>query len=246
MVNHLVPEKRQDRNGKSTLRWVRMEEVTDSKGRRIPAADIALRRIREQQATEAIFPEANMLSRESAVRSAIAHLNRSIPDVLDRIVAAVQDDDDIAENMRILIEDQNLTEEPVFTRRAYELALRVQPYTKTMMTLLHPEEDDADWVQDIMFRMEKIVDDTRSVLGSSDEVTKAVIMVSIIEGKDTDSQTAAVKLDHNSEQDIRYIANNIESVEAIAPELMRRGGYSRGLIEEMFGDISKPLVDGIL
>lgn len=245
MASNLVPEKRQDRNGKSTLRWVRMEEVTDSKGRRIPAVDIALRRIREQKATEAIFPEAHMFSRESAVRSVISKLNRSMPDVLDRIVAAAQDDDDVAENIRILIEGPNLIEEPVSIRKSYELTLRVQPYTKKMMTLLHPEEEDDDWVRDVMFRMEKIVDDTRSVLGTGDDVTKAVIIVSIIEGMEDENGMSTEEL-LRTEDDIRYIASNLDAVEEIALELMKRGSYHQGLIEEMLGSTSKPLVDGIL
>lgn len=244
MTQKLVPESRPDRNGKIVTRWVRPDDAKSSKLSRIPAADVAVRKAKVQAALDAIFPQPGMMGDESAVRRTLRDFEKTMPDVLERIVEAVQQDVDVAENLRIMIEGENVSAS-AFPRMTFERALYIYPYTKKMMNLLHPGTD-PDWTRDVMFRMEKIIQDMAVILITKGNVGKAAIMTSIFYDMQEDYTADPRELWLRQEDDIRYIANNLEAVEEIAPELMKRQAFDRATITELLSVPSKSLTSGVL
>jgi hypothetical protein len=245
MTKNLIPESRPDRNGKLVTRWVRPEDASEKKAKRIPSADSAVRKAKVQNALDAIFPDPRMIGNEAAVKRTLSDFQKIMPDVLERIVEAVQQDDDVAENLRIMIEGESLNSASAFPRMTFERALYIYPYTKKMMELLHPGTD-PDWTRDVMFRMEKIIQDMAVVSITKGNVGKAAIMTSIFYDMHEDYTADPRELWLRQEDDIRYIANNLEAVEGIAPELMKRKAFDRATIAELLSAPSKSLTSGVL
>jgi len=245
MPKNLVPESRQDRNGKSVIRWVR-DETFDNKGNRIPPAQITIQKKRFD-ASAIIFPDNNNSVSNQHV---IDFLANTMPDILDKLVDAMQGDEDIAENLRTLLkEPYRLTQVPIEeTRENFERAFVIHPYTKKMMVLLRLEEDgDSEWTRLVMLRLESLVMDARQTKVIDDNITKALIMTLLMEGHHDDyAETTANEMWVTREDDIRYIAEHLEAVEAIVPELMRRETFARGTVEALVSTPSKSLTSGVL
>jgi hypothetical protein len=245
MTKNLIPESRPDRNGKLVTRWVRPEDASGKKAKRIPSADIAVRKAKVQSALDAIFPDPEMMGDETAVRRTLSDFEKTMPDLLERIVEAVRQDEDVAENLRIMIEGEGDNHASAFPRLTFERALFIYPYTKKMMEMLHPGTD-PDWTRDVMFRMEKIIQDMPVVSITKGNVGKAAIMTSIFYNVHEDYNSDPYEMWLKREDDIRYIADNLEAVESIAPELMRRQAFDRSTIAELLSAPSKSLTSGIL
>lgn len=245
MTQKLVPESRPDRNGKLVTRWVRPDDAKDTKANRIPAADVAVRKAKAQSTLEILFPDPGMIGNETAVKRTLRDFEKTIPDVLERIIEAAQQDSDVAENLRVMIEGEGLSYASPFPRQTFERALFIYPYTKKMMELLHPGTD-PDWTRDVMFRMEKVIQNmgTHSVMKGN--VGKAAIMMSIFYEMHESYTADPRELWLRQEDDIRYIASNLEAVEGIAPELMKRQVFDRATITELLSTPSKSLTSGVL
>lgn len=244
-MTKLVPVQRPDRNGKMVTRWVRPDSPAARKINNVSPAAPASNRRSALSVSDAIFGKSISIS-VSQIR-VIGYLERTMPDVLDRLVEQVESDSDMAENIRNVLELHSFAHDTDDGNREYlENMLRVQPFTKRVMVDVLGEEDD-DWTRDVMYRMEKIVEDMKVASGPvSEDKTKAMVLVSLMSGLQDKYQFDAAAFYRDNEADISYIADHIEEVESVLPLLKERKTFDSGVIRELIKAPSKAFTSGAL
>lgn len=243
MKENLVPVSRPDRNGKIVTRWVRPDDATGKTPLNIPSPGMASTKPQYKEALTVLRPDTDEVTR---VTKALKRVSKKMPELLDRVIEASRSDDDVAANINSLIRYFGTVDsDDSYMRLTLERALLVQPYTKKMMALLHPKEDE-DWTRDAMFRMEKTIQNMETHLTMREPICKAAIMMSFFHELDSQYNANSRVLWTENEATIHYISQNLEAVEDVALEIYQRKSFSKGAIEELVAAPSKALTSGIL
>ena len=240
-----MPEKRPDRNGKMVTRHVRSAAPTGS-SMPLPAPTMGTSKMTAKEATRIIFPDPKRAANKNA-KDTISKMSRKMPETLAKVVEVSRADDDVAENMRAMIEYQGIMPD-AFLKIGYERAALVYPYAKKMMLLLDPEQAaDDDYVREVMFRMEKNVDDLMpAVTISKESLVKAAMLFSFMHGHQDEINPPVNLMWEKYKEAIQYTSSHLEEVEEIAPELMKRKTFSRDAITQLINAPTKSLISGEL
>lgn len=247
MAKNLIPVQRPDKNGVMVTRWVTPEDAAQQKASRIPSPEVEARRAKVRAIRDQIFQYDSGGDSLAEEVKTIAILEKAVPDVLDRVVAAAQSDSDMRENVITVLNFQPFKDMPKeLIRGFFNNMLLIQPFTKKVMVEVL-KESDGDYMRDEMFRMEKTVADMKRASGYvKPATTKAMVLVSMMTGLHERFDTDPAKMYPMVKDNIDFIAEHIDEVEDILPMLRERRTFDRKVIQELISTPSKSFTSGVL
>jgi hypothetical protein len=260
MKHHgLVPERRTNKNGVITTRWVKPDPVPKAAsekmmksfmplvgGGRTPESD------RMDRMFKSILPAKYLSSgREKALWN-IGFLDETTPDLLERIAAACDGGGEQQQKWIRLLEtvDYASVEDlhPGITRSGIERALTVFPYIERLCG-----DSMDDWVvaeyMDHYYDLATFLTEESGQDEAPENETKAMVLTGFIRGITPNmswEQAGMNSLYSEVKNDLEYLASHLEEVEVFLPELVKRKNFSREYIESVLTSDARSLSSGVL
>ena len=257
MKHHgLVPERRTNKNGVTTTRWVKRDPLSKpvTAARtfpvitgRTPETD------RKDRLLKAILPAKQFSDERQRTLENIEFLDETVPDLLDRI-AAVCDGFGGAERDEwsglLGRVDYAAVEQfaPGITRSGVERALTVFPYIERLCG----DSVDSWMMMDYMehyYDLATFLTEESGRKEVSENETKAMVLAGFIRGIKPNmswEQAGMDRLYSEMKADLAYLASHLEEVEVFLPELVARKNFSREYIESVLTSDARSLSSGVL
>lgn len=249
-MSHLLPEQRTDKNGVTSTKWVRPVTSHPLTHSSLPAPAPAVKRGNPAVQAERAYLELKGLDHDLAAKfytgQNLRFLAEYEPELLNCIMESARKAD--ASGMAILtqIMEKGLPDRPFESDQAMDdfLEKNIPPYYRivknlSLATALFPDKGTAlqiDFTKGIAASAE-------SAMGMSfkQEDCSRGQAAMIIFGTTTGKSISDI-----SEDDIAFVAENIDRIIPLVPELMKRKSSTRDLIESLWANDSQVLNEGLL
>jgi hypothetical protein len=248
-MSHLLPEQRTDKNGVTSTKWVKPVASSPLTHGSIPALAPAVKRGSPAVRAERAFLELKGVAPELTVQfytgQNLRFLAEYEPELLDCIMESARKAD--AGEMAILSQmmERGLPDRPFDSDRLMNefLERTMPPYYRVLKNIalassLFPDKRpllQIDFIKGLAASAE-------SVMGMSfkdDDCSRGQAAIIIL-------VTTATSMQDIEEDEVEFIAGNIDKVLPLVPELLKRQATSRNLIESLWDNESQVLNEGVL
>ena len=256
-MTNLVPERRTDKRGVTSTRWVKPQDSKTSQSTDLPSPVVvasAAQRPDMHKIIHALYgPQRLNAGERMVVQHNVKLLNNYYPDLMDRIMEACSQEGEEQFVWLTRLKRDNLTStrkgEEADTRKNVERALVVYPYTLRIVAGNVHESWEADFMRSYDHAVELMVrKEGREVSDRKMEAMALACHVCQMRPNDDSDLEAIIARDvyEKVADDLEYISENLEAVEKVLPILRERESYSSGFLREIVENESAALAEGIL
>lgn len=260
-MSNLIPEQRPDKNGNLVTRWVRsFTKMVSAKPIPAPVAParsmVPMTEAREKQYKDLseYFRECLNFGTRSNIEPSMETIARYDPELLDSIAEAVEDDPKFAGEFwaemfgnRHIIGDAS----PKRLEEMLEKCHAAFPVNTMVKRIADSGGNIGSDVYSAMQFGDVVNSITRGKIAENfDETIGAVTMITYVKQLHLGGSWSAADDEHVTYSEIlkeaKYIATRAEEVEAILPELLKRGVFDRESIDALLDAPVRVLMEGAL